>query len=823
MIAEKVYILSKVKYLSELNAQELTELANDFYWEEYAEGVSIVQQGQEQHHFYVLVEGKLEMLETNHGSGEFQVSTIKPGGAFGARALLAGGTAPFTVRCLVPCKLLVINEQQFTHMLGRWPKIYKIFIERLSQSLDKVSKGLWEARQKDFLLTSIQQSRYENKFYGLWGSPKTTKMLENKVSELSQSKNHLLLIGERGTGRQMMGWYLHRRKYGEAAPFLVVSGRDLEKQWGQQIFAEEGQEEAPIKSSILDYVSGGTLFINEINQLSPRTQLKMAEALRTNRNNCLVIGSLQQEPETMEQLLVPELRELFADLFKLTPLRERKRDIPFLAQGILEKLAGQHKRPTPSLDHEATQLLLSHNYHQGNVTELIQVIERAFFLAEHEVISLEHVFFGPTSKKIGGTFDLLSFSWLENLIKKGVFVQWMRRITAIIFISIIISLFVVPSATINIGLFALVWGLWWPALAILSPLLGRLWCTVCPFSYVMELVQKKIHWKRPVPDFIKKYNYLLITFLFLLIFWVEAIFPMRSNPTYTGILLVVIMGAAILIGIIFIRHTWCQHLCPLGGFVGMASIGALLEVRADSTVCLNKCTTYDCYKGNSAIAGCPMSQYAPFVDNNMDCKLCFNCVRNCKNGAVKLNLRIPAREVWHLVRVNQGFVIFIGVVLAILAPISYFEPLRHTWPLGVWILWFSLYYWGIAILAGLLTWVVARPFKTKAASKKIKLVFAFIPLVIAGHIIYQLHFLPGADAILLGLGYITATGDVLTFNVPALEVGQFLAIMIGLSLTVFTILMVMLRSRGKFTGGSMAVGKTPSTNNDKKNIAPSGH
>ena len=233
--------------------------------------------------------------------------------------------------------------------------------------------------------------------------------------------------------------------------------------------------------------------------------------------------------------------------------------------------------------------------------------------------------------------------------------------------------------------------------------------------------------------------------------------------------------------------------------MGTASIGSALEIRSDPTVCINKCTTHECYVGNGSNPGCPMFQHLPFVDNNLACKFCFNCVRNCPNGSVQLNLRVPAREVWHLVRVNQGFAVFIGVILAVLVPLNYFEAVQQVWPVSAWRLCFSLAYWGTAASAGLITWLIAKPFKTKATSRRIKLVFSFIPLVLAGHIIYQLNYLIGADSIFLGLGFKTPAGINQIFFVPAFEVGATIAISIGLLLTTFAFIMVILRTKVKST------------------------
>jgi len=298
-----------------------------------------------------------------------------------------------------------------------------------------------------------------------------------------------------------------------------------------------------------------------------------------------------------------------------------------------------------------------------------------------------------------------------------------------------------------------------------------------------------------MPEFLIKYDFFLVSFLFLFIFWIEVITGMRYNPSYTALLLISIQVTAILISILFPRHTWCRHLCPLGGFIGTASIGSMLEVRADATVCLNKCTTFECYVGKGSVPGCPMSQHLPFLDNNLDCKLCFNCVRNCPNGSVQVNLRLAGREVWHLVRVNQGYVFFIGVMLAILIPLNYFELIQRIWPTH-WTVWFSLLFWGSGIAGGILAWLIAKPFKTKAASLRVKLVFGLTPIVLAGHIMYQVDFIPGIRSLLLGGGYITAAG-LQTFYLPATGLAQGIAVAFGLVLTGVTVAILLMRTKKK--------------------------
>ena len=784
MSDDKVYSLSNIELFSDLSSPELAELASDFQWENYDLGSEIIKQGQEEHSFYILIEGKADVMVQKEGPRLWRVDSLGPGDTFGEFSLLNGKAACNTILCQEKCQVLALDAEGFARMLLRWPKLYQTFISRLSKDLNEANFILSEAKYKEILRSALQLTQYKDKFYGLWGGARTTGEVERKLEELAHPKGHLLLTGERGTGRQMMAWYVHQRQSGKEAPFVVVDGRRFDQQWRDLI------------TDLFNIAEGGTLFIREINLISPHIQLKLAQAMNFQTRKCFVIGSLNAEPDGLGKIIIPELQECFAHTYEIAPLRKRKRDIPILAQGFLEKLAQKNHRNVPTLNREATQLLLSHHYHQGNVSELIQVIERAFYIAEQDVIGLEQIFFGPTSEQNGHTINLLAWPKLENLLKKGTFIGWLRRAVAALFIVLVLLLLFTPEIAVSTKIFALVWGLWWPALALISPFLGRLWCTVCPFSTIMDFVQKRVHKNWAIPEAIIKYDYLIVSFLFLMIFWVEVITNMRFNPSYTAILLISIQVSAILIAILYPRHTWCRHFCPLGGFIGTASIGSMLEVRADATVCLNKCTTFECYVGTGNVPGCPMSQHLPFLDNNLDCKLCFNCVRNCPNGSVQVNLRLAGREVWHLVRVNQGYVVFIGVMLAILVPLNYFAPLHGIWSSTPWKVWFSLFYWGAGIIGGILAWMIAKPFRTKAASLSVKLIFAFTPLVLAGHIMYQAAYIPGVHSLLFGVGYETPAG-MLSINIPALVIAHGIAATFGLVLTGITVALVLLHTKEK--------------------------
>lgn len=799
MNREKEYYLAKVSFFNDLTSQEITEIAVNFEWETYPEGSIILEQGQKPASFYILCEGLVEVQSKNNERSTEPVKTEGSGAVFGVLSVLMGKPLQETVRCLEECHALSITAADFARILLERPLIYLSIIGQLSKTLDEANQLLSESKYREVLRSVIKLTQYQDKFYGIWGSVKTTKEVERKYEEIKRQSGHLLIKGERGTGRQMMAWYLHKNLFGEMAPFVLVDGLRFDHQWGslQTEKIETPNSEKPSSkeltyAKLFEIAAGGTLFIQDIDRISPQTQLELVQTITAQPYPCFVIGSIQIEPRSQEERLLPELQKCFTHLHYITPLRERKRDIPILVQGILEKLAQKNHRKTPIVTSEATQLLLSHNYRQGNVSELIQVLERSFYLASQDTIGLEQIFFGPTSEKAGRKVNLLRWTPIERLLKKGTFLRGIRLIAAVLFLFLIGGLIFASHLPGILKVFALVWGVWWPVITLISPFLGRIWCTACPFSTIMDYIQNKFHPHRPVPDFIVKYDYLIISVLFLAIFWIEIVTNMHTNPIFTGLLLLAVQLAAIVVSVFYPRHAWCRHFCPLGGFIGTASIGSILEVRSDPTVCLNKCTSFECYVGKGEVKGCPMSQHLPYLDNNLDCKLCFNCVQNCPHGSVQVNLRVPAREVWNLTRVNQGYAVFMGVLLGILFPINYFESLQQFGRSAQLYVPFSMAYLSFAVLGGALGWWFAKPFKTKAASLRTKLVFALTPLVIAGHIIYQLNFVPGLQSLILGAGY-QGSGGFQSFCISASSAAKGSALAIGILLTGITITFVLLR------------------------------
>lgn len=216
---------------------------------------------------------------------------------------------------------------------------------------------------------------------------------------------------------------------------------------------------------------------------------------------------------------------------------------------------------------------------------------------------------------------------------------------------------------------------------------------------------------------------------------------MRTSSTVTGFLLVVILLGAVITSVIFQRQTWCKHICPLGGMIALCSIASPLELRSNTEICLNKCNTFNCYKGTAETEGCPLFQHVPYIDNNQVCKLCLKCVRTCPNDSVQLNLRFPAREILTTHRVNRGLTIFAVVLLFTVLIHAVFESIDYMDP-NTWLIWFTAVYWGVAIVASSVTWYLIRDkIKEDKAIPLFRKIFSIIPALLALLILFiKLNF-----------------------------------------------------------------------------------
>jgi ferredoxin len=212
-----------------------------------------------------------------------------------------------------------------------------------------------------------------------------------------------------------------------------------------------------------------------------------------------------------------------------------------------------------------------------------------------------------------------------------------------------------------------VWIAWWAILILVAvPFFGRGWCAVCPIPLPGEWLQrgavlappdKKPKWLNlRCPKFLRNIWLQNISFLLLALFSSVLL----TTPNITSIVLAAMLFAAIGLSTIFERRSFCRYLCPVGGFIGLYSQTAPIELRIkDKQVCV-ACEGKPCYNGSSTGYGCPWDVFPGGLAKNTYCGLCMECIRTCPHDNIAINLRpFSADLAKPSTRIDEAFKAFI--------------------------------------------------------------------------------------------------------------------------------------------------------------------
>jgi len=178
-----------------------------------------------------------------------------------------------------------------------------------------------------------------------------------------------------------------------------------------------------------------------------------------------------------------------------------------------------------------------------------------------------------------------------------------------------------------------VWRLWWPLIVLSAIFLGRVWCMVCPVEMVTTFFAK-IGLKRKRPRWLLS-GWVITGFYMIVLTLGITVLQIDLNPAYTSFYLIIIMGIAILSGLIFEKNTFCRYVCPIGYLLGIFSRLASWGWRVkDESVCAG-CKDKSCidkqytYQLNYKSCGVDLLPFK--LKDNRDCLLCGGCLKTCKS------------------------------------------------------------------------------------------------------------------------------------------------------------------------------------------------
>ncbi len=286
---------------------------------------------------------------------------------------------------------------------------------------------------ENVILRKQIEEKYD--FEKMVGESKEITSLISEVKKIANSRSNVLLLGETGTGKELVARAVHYNSARLDKPFVPINCSAIpENLLESELFgyvkgAFTGA--AGSKRGLFEEANGGTVFLDEIGELSQQLQAKLLRVI--DDHEVRPLGGVQSRTVDVRFIaatnrdIVKAVQEgIFReDLYyrinvvtiTLPPLRDRKEDIPILARHFLKKYSQEIGKPVQFIDDAALRLLMNYSW-PGNVRELHNIIERAVLITDGNTVFPEHL---PEMLKITNSFLSEAFNnilSIENYTKE---------------------------------------------------------------------------------------------------------------------------------------------------------------------------------------------------------------------------------------------------------------------------------------------------------------------------------------------------------------------------------------------------------------------
>lgn len=258
-------------------------------------------------------------------------------------------------------------------------------------------------RNENIALKKNLKKRFD--FNKMIGYSDGMKKIFDTIEKVASSDSTIMIYGESGTGKELVARAIHFNSERNSAPLVAVNcGAIPEELLESELFGhEKGAFTGAIRSRIgrFELANGGTIFLDEIGDMSPALQVKVLRVLqekqferiggvKTQQVDVRIIAATNQD---LEKAI--EEKRFREDLFyrinvipvHLPPLRERKVDIPILSNHFLRKFNKLKKKAVEKITSESMEYLLRYSW-PGNVRELENLIEMLVVLREEGNINV---------------------------------------------------------------------------------------------------------------------------------------------------------------------------------------------------------------------------------------------------------------------------------------------------------------------------------------------------------------------------------------------------------------------------------------------------
>lgn len=253
------------------------------------------------------------------------------------------------------------------------------------------------------MLSSGSEFRQEVR---LIGDSQALRNLESEIDRAARSDAKVLVTGETGVGKEVVARLIHRRSARVSAPLVTLNCAGLpDSLLESELFGHaRGSFTGAYrdKPGLLETAPNGTVFLDEVGEMSTRMQVVLLRFLET--GEIQRVGGDGVQARVNVRLVTATNRDLRAQVdagafredlyFRLNvihivvpPLRERASDVPVLVEHFLQMFAAQHRLPLPAVSVEAREALMAYRW-PGNIRELKNVVERVVLKANGQAVGL---------------------------------------------------------------------------------------------------------------------------------------------------------------------------------------------------------------------------------------------------------------------------------------------------------------------------------------------------------------------------------------------------------------------------------------------------
>jgi len=355
--------------------------------------------------------GNFAIARLHEGSFDVVLSDLKMGGSDGLDVLRSSKALHPAAAVILMTAFGSVGTAVEAMKIGAFDYVQKPFeIEEMELKIEKALE-MRRLRHEVEYLRHTQKDIYD--FDAIVGSSGALHKVLGIVRKVAKSNTTILIRGETGTGKELIAGAIHHNSLRSGRNFVKVNCAALQENLLEsELFGhEKGAFTSADKQRIgrFEQADGGTMFLDEVGDMSPSTQAKILRVLqeheferlggtRTLKVDVRIIAATNRNLATM--VAAGQFRE---DLFyrlnvvsvEMPPLRDRKDDVAALTAFFVRKFCGELKKKIDGVSPDAQKMLMRYHW-PGNIRELENAVERAVLLTEASSITVDDLRLGET-------------------------------------------------------------------------------------------------------------------------------------------------------------------------------------------------------------------------------------------------------------------------------------------------------------------------------------------------------------------------------------------------------------------------------------------